>query len=820
MKRFALIVLGGLSALAAAAAGIYARLKRSLPVTSGRLELHGLSAPVDVVYDAAGVPHITAETDEDGMRAMGYVIAQDRLLQMDIFRRLATGRLSELISFAAVDIDRFMRTFGIGRHARKFHENLSDEHRALVEAFVAGVNAYASLPKRRLPLEYALLGGRPEPFEPRDVFAIGLFIMWELDSGWLGELMKEKVIRKVGARMAARLLPGVSELCQPVCVVEGGGVSAETLEPGEEIDWGIESGSGGRWMKGRSRLPVVSGSNNWVVDGSRSVTGKPILCSDPHIQHMVPSTIYLCHLRSPGFNVAGACFVGLPVVAVGHNEKCAWGVTSFCTDMVDSYVETFQDAGSNRYLFRGEWLEPEVLYEDVRVRFAGSKRLEIIQTVHGPVIARKGNKGLALKWVGADTSFNLLEPLILANRARDCGEFREALRGFMGPCLNFVFADVEGNIAYQGAAKVPVRAKGDGSVPCNGADGECEWEGYVPFEEMPRAENPETGFLATANNMVVSKEYPHLLTTCWEGPYRQARIAELLRSRDKLTLDDMRDIQADIYTRTGKVYADRVAAAAGGRTLGAATAEAVRRLAEWDGLASAGSSAMTIYFYGWLQLTRLLVEHRLGGSVYQEYIYSWSNLKQSVEDLLDEGDPYWLPPGCDTYDDALVKSVEEAVKEISAACGTDDQGRWEWGGVHTLTAFHPLGLFWPLTRLLNVGPVPRDGEGETVNNALPESDPLVQMFARGTFGGSTSLDILPDKNSHAAYAGPATRLIADLSDWDNSRMVLDVGQSGHRMSPHYRDHFEKWLAVEHFPLPFSEGRVGELAASRLRLVPR
>lgn len=813
----------GIAALAAvgtAAARVYSRLRGSLPVTAGELELDCLSAPVHVTFDRAGIPHVKAQTDEDALTALGFIVAQDRLVQMDIMRRVATGRLGELIGTMAKDMDRFMRTLGIGRLAEKYIENVSEEHRALFAAYVQGVNSFIALENKRLPVEYLLLGGRPEPFTLEQALCIAIFLMWELDASWLVDLMREKVRRKLGMALAGKLLPGFSSLCEPVCTIKGEGCSAMTMEPGEEIDWNIEGGTGGRWLKHRFRPPVMSGSNNWVVDGSKSVTGKPIFCNDPHLQHMVPAVFYLSHIESPGFNVTGAGLPGVPIIAIGHNEHCAWGVTSFVPDLVDLYVETFESESSNRYLYRDEWVEADVTVEEVSLRFAGKRKLEVVETVHGPVVARSGNRGLALKWVAQDTGFDIAGSFVDVNRAESCEDIREALRDYVGPAFNWVFADVDGNIAYQGGAKIPLRARGDGTVPYHGEEGDAEWEGYIPFDEMPHAMNPDSGWIATANNMVVTEDYPHLITRCWESPFRQSRIAGLLKAKEKLSIADMREIQGDIFTHTGLTYAKMVSGAAEGRELGPALAGAVKTLGEWDGMARADSTAMTVYFFGWRSLVELLLRHRLGDSLFHDYTYSWFNPKEVILGLLEEKDPYWLPPGCGGYDELLLLSVEEAVREIEKRYGTDDASRWTWGTVHTLTAAHLMGLAWPLTRLLNVGPVPRDGEGETVNNALPESDSVVQVLARGSFGGATSLEILPDKESHAAYSGPVMRFIADLSDWDNSLVSLDIGQSGHRLSPHYKDHFEKWLAVEHFPLPFSREKIDEQAESKLLMVPR
>jgi len=804
LKKVRTLALLSLSAIALAVIRILLRLFKSKPKVSGEITLSGLSAPVRVLYDKAGIPHVFAETDEDGLKAMGYIVAQDRLFQMDTMRRIASGTLSELIGFMGIDIDRFMRTIGLRELGERFSKNISEETSKLVGAYVEGVNAFINLPRKCHPVEYMILGSKPLPWKLEDAFTVGIFLSWMLDAAWPADIMREKIYRRLGKDMAKKILPTTSDICVPVCRIDGEGCKAEALEPGEEIDWEFEKEpAGGQWLKGKCRSASLIGSNNWVVGGSKSTTGKPILCSDPHIEHMVPSTLYVSHLHTPSFNVIGAGFVGIPIVGIGHNERCAWGVTSFDPDLVDLFVEKFESEDSDKYLYKGEWLTAESRVEEIKVRLGRTRKLKVLKTVHGPIIKRKADRGLALKWTGMDTSFDILGPFLKMNASRNWSEFREALRDYLGPAFNFVYADIEGNIAYQGAAKVPVRASGDGSIPCPGHDGSADWLGYIPFDEMPTALNPPEGWIATANNCVVSEGYPHLITTCWGAPYRQARIAELLQSKEKISIEDMKMIQADVFTLTGKRFCDWVRQASKNATLKGELKEAVDLLLSWDYMAKKESVATTIYYFGFKTLSKNLLEHKLGSELYDEYSHTWVNMRLAVENIVSEKDPFWLDERFEDYDQLILESLEEALFEIKKNTGTSDMNSWQWGRIHTLSAFHPLGLVWPLTKIFNVGPVPRDGESETVDNALTEEDPQTQVLARGSMGGSTKLAILPDPNSVKTYAGPLCRFIADLSDWDNSLMILDVGQSGHVLSPHYKDHFEKWNRHEYFRLEYS-----------------
>jgi penicillin amidase len=800
------------------------RLGLSLPKTDGRLSLPGLECEVEVIYDRAGIPHVTASTDLDGVRALGFVTAQDRIVQMQMMLRVASGTLSEAIGSMAVEMDRFMRTIGLRKAADIVMPLLSDDSRARLEAYCEGINAYLSRAGVRLPLEFLVLGGRPRPWVPADCLALGLFTTWELDAFWPMDLMREKLFRSLGRERAGQLLPETAEYNNPPVKVEGPGVDAETSEPGEEIDWGFEGeGGGGRWLDFRGPISVF-GSNNWSLGGARTTTGKPLLCGDPHIQHNAPGMLYLCHVKSPEGDVIGASFPGIPVFALGHNGYCGWTETSLCPDTQDLFVETFESGDSDRYLFRGEWFEPWVREEEIRVRFGRTRRLKIMMTCHGPVIKRKGNKGLALSWATYVAAVDSLEAITRQNRSRSWEEFVAAMESYSGPAMNQAYADVDGNIGYLAAAKVPRRAKGDGAIPVDGASGEYEWEGFIPFDRMPCVKNPEEGFIVTANSKIVGEGYPELITKSWESPYRNGRISELILSREKWAPEDMALIHGDALTFPGRHFALEVAEAIAkarpaGRELSPAADQAAARLSAWDFQAKADSVPMCIYFYAWDLLRERLLRHRLGSTLYEDYIHSWSAPNLALENLLDSRDPWWLPPGCASYEDAVLDSLEGAVVKLERVFGTGDQSDWLWGRVHHLTCQNLLGLFWPLDRLLNVGPAPRDGEGDTVNASPPESDSLSQLLARGTTGGCPDIPILPDCRSDAAYAGPVLRMVMDFDDLDNSRAVLDVGQSGHRLSRHYKDHFPHWLKVEYLPLPYSRDRVLAEAEGTLRLLP-
>lgn len=799
-----------------------ARLLVSKPRSSGNLKLPCLDSPVEVLYDKSGMPHIFAESDIDGFRALGFVMAQDRLVQIKMMIALARGRLSELVGSQGLEMDRFIRTLGIERTAKKIVHELKPESLEVLTAFGEGVNAYMSQGRLHLPFELMFLGGRPAPWTPVDCMAGFLYVVWLLDTWWTSDIMRENLIRSLGIERAGQLLPETTEHNNPPCKVDGPGVSAETLEPGEEIDWGFESGtSGGDWMDGLG--PVAGyGSNNWVISGERTTTGKPILTSDPHMQHNAPGLLYLFHLKTPSFDVAGAGFPGLPAVAFGHNGYCGWAATNLDADNVDLYVETFESEDSKRYLYDGEWLEAQVIEEEVKVRFSKPKRLRVLITRHGPIIRRKGEKGLALRWLSNEVHPDTFDAMLRQCRATSWEEFASPMEDYLGPCSNQVYADVDGNIGYQGIGKIPVRLKGDGTIPYDGRSPEYDWDGPIPFERMPRAFNPEDGFIATANSKPVSEGYPELISREYNAPYRNARITELIRSKEKHSPEDMSLIQGDVFTRSGKNFAQMVtgAASAPGRELSPTARSAIERLERWDCRAGKESVAMAIYFYSWKHLREMVLRHRMGSMLFNEYVCNWTTVDLAVENILEAGDDFWLAPGRASFDEVILDALEAGVNELESIFGTVDQAEWKWGRVHHLTLKYPLGIFWPLNRIFNIGPVPIDGDGSTVHPSTPASDSITQVHARGAMGGRSDMSMLPKPDDHAAIGGPVLRMVLDFADLDNSRIVLDMGQSGHRLSRHYKDHFPVWDRVEYFPFPYSREKILENLESTLRLEPR
>lgn len=809
--------------LPATAACVATLTRRALPRIKGELMLPGLEGEVRVDYDRWGVPHIQSRSLEDAIFAQGFVTAQDRMIQLELFRRIGAGTLAEVMGRKALSIDTFMRDMGMRRTASRIAEYLPSDTRRYLERYAAGINAYLQSRRSALPIELILLAaGRPRPWTVVDSLNSLLFFNWTMDATWTADLMRGRLIRSLGRKEAEMLLPASGPTSRPA-VAYGEGEPPASVDPSPdcELDFLPFKEDDPPWMV-KKVFVHAQGSNNWTLRGARTSTGKPYLCNDPHVQHTIPTLFYLSHIRSqqPHCDVIGATFPGIPGVFIGRNEHIAWGATSLSPDVVDLYIETFEDETSLRYRAGGGWEEAESTEEVIKV-FPGRKvRHQVISTRRGPLIARKGNKGLALKWVGHDPENDSAGCFVRLGLAKDWEEFNRGLEGYSGPAVNLVYADTEDNIAYVAAGRIPLRQGHDGSVPLPGDDAAYEWRGYIPAQEMPRTLNPEQGWIATANNQVVDAGYPYHLTSMWEPSCRQARIAELLEAREKHDLEHMRDIQGDIFTYHGSVLRrEMMRACEEWKNASPHARKALDILSRWDCRAAEDSAGQALYYVTWKVLTERLLRHRLGHRMYFEYTTSFFNVNHAVERILTARCEAWLPPSASTFEELLLQCLEEAVVRLQVRFGTPAMEEWDWGRLHSLEIPHFMAALKPLDRLLNLGPVPFEGDGETVNCAFPAGDPTIQVLARSSMGGGSELPFLPGFHSDRVYAGPVFRMIVDLSPHGRSVWSLDVGQCAHPMSRFYRDFFPVWKKVGHVPMAFRDEEVREATYSTLLLKP-
>ncbi|MDR7386305.1 MAG: penicillin acylase family protein [Armatimonadota bacterium] len=770
MRRFLRAVLAAalLLAVGSGATGAYL-VRRAFPQVQGTLVVAGLQQAVEVIRDPWGVPHVYARTEHDLFFAQGYVHAQDRLWQMELNRRTATGRLSELFGERTLRTDRFLRTLGLRQAAALEWGLLSEDTRAALRAYAAGVNAFLQQNRHRLPLEFVLLRTAPEPWTPLDSLSFGKLMAYELGGNWQTELLRAELLRRLGPEAVARLLPG--ELPDsPVIVPEAG--SGQHRAPA--------AGAG-----------ALSGSNNWVLRGQLTDTGRPYLANDPHLRAGLPSTWYTVHLEGGRYRVAGFSFPGVPGVVIGHNEWIAWGVTNANPDVQDLFVERLHPRDPSRYLFRGRWHPVQVRREEIRIRGRAPEQWVVRSTHHGPVLngVVEGLRDVvALRWT-ALVPTTVAEGVLRINRARNWREFREALRYFHVPSQNFVYADREGNIGYQLPGRIPVRAKGDGTVPVPGWTGEYEWVGWVPYEALPSAFNPPRGWIATANNRIVPAGFRYLLGSEWSEGLRAQRIAQVLTARGRHTLEDLQRLQFDHVSLAGRRVAPVLSRVEAPDETVRAVQEDLRR---WDGTLSVDSRAGAVYEAFLVQAAEYLFRSRLGDGLWERYASRPFVMAAFLRLWERPSDPWWGPGGRDR---AASEILRRAVRYLEARLGRD-RSRWTWGALHQVHFAHALLPVPVLGRWLSAGPVPTPGDGWTVNQAAYS---LLQPFRQTVVA--------------------SMRMVLDVGEWDRSVAVHTTGQSGLPGHPHRADLLPLWASGRYHPLLWSRAAVEQQARSRLLLRP-
>lgn len=803
--RFALAPLILVVALASLAG--WWTLRRALPQLDGTVAVPGLHARVAVGRDALGVPDIRAQSLEDLLVAQGYVVAQDRLWQMDLLRRAAAGELSEIFGEVAVDHDVESRTLGFTQAADATLAAMAPERRAMLEAYARGVNAYIEQRKDRLPAEFLLLRYKPRPWAARDSLLIAANLYKELTGFWKDQILRAEVSQAVGPELANDLYAATAESrwdhplvgnepapASPSHAAPRGPAraSAPRAIPDLTADAPLRTAAPSPWDARSDSLPAfdlgsrtVGGSNNWVVDGRRTRSGHPLLENDTHLGWAAPCIWYLVHLTAPGWNVKGFAFPGGPLVVIGHNDRIAWGFTNNFADVLDVYAEAFNLQNPLEYRVNGQWQHATVRHEVIPVRGAPARSLDVVITRHGPVIQRGGSTGYAIRWTATEPG-GLDANYFLLGAAKNWDEFRAVLQASPGPAQNALYADVDGHIGYIVSALVPIQRQPAGDLPVPGDSDDYEWKGYIPRDELPQLYDPPEGVIATANARVTGPSYKWHLTDNWMEPYRVARIYELLGNRKDLRPEDFIPIATDTFSYPHFLLAQELGKA--GKTVRPAdprTAQLLQSIAGWNGFASLDSVSMSFLEFTRRALLYNLLRPHLAGKVDR---YQWMRSGVFLEMVLRERPARWLPPQFRDYDELLISSADLAVRRMAEASGSGEIQHWEWGGFNQLRMYHPLGRNEPLRRALSIGPLPISG-----------SIFSVKQIAR-TFG-------------------PAMRFVADLSNFDDSLMNIAMGQSGQFLSPNYEDQFDAWYEGRGVVSKFSEAAEQPRVVHRLELLP-
>jgi penicillin amidase len=781
------------------------RIPSAESAAQNSVAIKGLKDQVTIRRDERGIPYVEAQNDEDLYFAQGYATAQDRLWQMDLLRRTARGELAEVLTAgpgnSALEQDKLHRTYGFVHVAEAEYAKASPRARTMLEAYARGVNAYAaSLDAKSMPPEFQLLQYQFRPWTPVDSYTVAKLFAEALSDTWRLDIMRQ-ALSVLPPEKRTEMLPEISPIDVLVVGKDSISKAATARMKREPVSSEALAKLAHNQTVATAALDRVglyaeslAASNNWVVSGKRTVTGKPLLANDPHLRAVLPSIWHMVHLSAPGVRVAGVGTAGLPGVILGHNDRIAWGFTNVGPDVQDLYVEKFDPANPKRYQTPSGWQDAVVRREEIKVRkgFTSAEHEvvthEVTVTRHGPIIFQGDGKRYALRWTALDPAKNNADLQYALNRARNWKEFNAALEVFTAPTQNIVYADVDGNIGYHAAGVVPIRKSGDGSVPYDGSTDAGEWTSYIPISKLPTLYNPPSGIIVTANQRIVGTDYPYFLTHHWAQPYRARRIHEMLHEKPKLSIEDFRRVLGDVYSIAGVSFAREAVKLLRPKLTPAdeqlrATLDAFEK---WDGRANAESTVAPIV----AQMRAAFRSKIIGGALGPDLArtFQWANFDTTLDRILKDQPASWLPKEFSSYADLMRASYDDAIRNLTNSLGAD-QAKWTWGDMVKARFPHPLGGAPLIGSLYTIPPVPQNGTG-------------------GLLGATVNVGV-----------SVSMRLIADLSDWDKSQQQITPGESGLPKSPHWSDQLADWRAVTPREFPFTSAAVTKAAKETVVLEP-
>lgn len=816
---------------------------KSFPQIDGEIKLEGLNGSVDIYRDQMGIPHIYASTQHDLFFAQGYVHAQDRFWQMDAWRHIGSGTLSEMFGSGQVETDTFLRTLGWRIIAEQEYAQLDADSKAIIDSYTEGVNAYLKdHDTTALSLEYAILGllspdYKIEAWTPVNSLTWGKAMAWDLRGNMGEEIERAVLLKTLTPEQVAELFPAYPA-DHPIIVNKMDvTVSAKAPLPFSAFDIPEETLSS--LQHNASLLDLVLGpagdgigSNSWAISGSRTATGMPLLANDPHLSIQMPSIWYQAHLECKPvtdacpYNVAGFTFAGVPGVIIGHNDRIAWGFTNVGPDVMDLYIERVNPDNPNQYEVNGEWVDFETRTETIQVVGGEAVDMTVRLTRHGPVISEsygplknentdndpefipfKERAGvelpeqyvIALKWTALSPS-TPFKAIWGFNKAQGWEDFREAAKNFHVPAQNLLYADVDGNIGYQMPGDIPMRANGDGTLPVPGWTDEYEWTGFIPFEELPYTFNPPEGYIVTANNRCQPLDYPYLITRDWDYGFRAQRILDVIENAPgKIDIAYMQSIQGDSFDANGPVFVSLLTQM-DYQTAAPNQVIAMDLLTQWDYQNRADSAGAAVFNAFW----RHFLQNTFNDNMPEERYYPdggsrWNEIMRQ----LDEDSTWWddktTTDVTETRNEILRKSFEQGVAELEEMFGKDP-AKWNWGEMHAATFRNgTLGEsgVTPIEALFNRGPFPTSG-GEAIVNA-------------------TGWSI---KDGYETTWLPSMRMIVDLGNLNNSVTIHTTGQSGHAYHPHYNDMANMWANIQYYPMSWDQNEVMSETEGHLVLAPK
>jgi len=740
--------------------------RKGLPDYSENIKLAGITDEVTVYRDSYAIPHIFAKNEEDLYLAVGYVMAQDRLWQMDLLRRVTTGRLAEIFGEDLVETDLLMRSLRIPEKSRMVLDRTDESIIKAAEAFADGVNQFIESHQKKLPLEFSLLGYVPEKWAIEHSANLIGYMAWDLAFAWESEALLYKIAQKLGTK-SGKFKELIPELSQQKTVVY-----PKFKSDASKLNLGSNLLSHAQKLE-ELGLIIFSGSNNWAVSGAKSITGKPLLANDMHLGLFAPGIWYQMHQVVEGkLNVSGVAVPGQPFIVGGHNDRIAWGMTNVMVDDIDFYREKINPENPDEYKFNGHWRVLEVRKEKIKIKKGKGVEKELRFTHRGPIVSdfqAVKNQALSMRWIGNEFS-NELRTVYLLNRAGNWDEFKDAVKTFNAVSQNIVYADVDGNIGLYCSAGVPIR-KGNGWAIVPGETDEYDWKGLVPFEELPHSFNPSCGYVASANNKTANDDYPYYISSWFDLPYRMDRIREMLEEKEKLSIEDFCRMQADFESKlVEEMKGDFIAEIKKIENPTLLEQKSIELLESWDGGLVKNSPAPSLFEKFYKILFRNLVEDEMGKELYKEYAGNQILIDNFLENILRNKNSEW----CDdvrtkdiqeTFGDRVQKSFKETVASLQEELGNAPE-KWEWGKIHTLVLKHPMGTVKILDLAFNInrGPFPVGGSFHTV---CP--------YTRSSGVGFES------------DFGASLRHVFSLANWDESQSVIPTGESGIPASQYYCD---------------------------------
>ncbi len=771
----------------------------ALPDVSSEQRLRGLDGEVTVYRDSLGIPHAQAGTAHDAFFAQGFFCAQDRLWQMDWDRHRAYGRSAEWLGPSAVEQDAFFRRMGLEASARADYGAIDGPTRAMLDAYVAGVNANIDSIGNsggRLPVEYALLDEQPEPWRGWDglaVFKVRHLLMGTFEF----KLWRGRLIDRIGPDATAKLFP-VHAPSDLVMIPTGAEFEGEPDDTAELM--GIAASTPLR--AALESEPPDAGSNSWAVSASKTSTGGPLLAGDSHRQPDTPNVYYQNQIACPEFDVVGLSFAGLPGFHhFGHNAHVAWCVTHTAADYQDLFVERFEPGNPRRYDFEGKWRDAEVREETLRARGAADTSIAVVETHHGPVVFGDPASGhaVSMRYTATAEPGRWAECILKMLTARDCDEFEAIQEHWVDPCNNLLSADAHGNISYLMRGKLPVRSKANAWAPVPGWTGEHEWAGVVPFKEHPRSRNPEAGYIVTANNRVTGASHPHYIGIDFVPDLRVRALNQRLGPLANAGVAEMESLHATRGSLLAKQVLPLLLSVS---AEDAVEAEAQRLLAGWDGSMDRDASSPTVYAAVMSELLRIVSARLIGAELTAEALSGTGRgagamtrtLRRSIGLAVEANDTSLIEG--ESWADLAAGAFRDGVRRLRALLG-DDPATWAWGALHRTKHTHPLSAAFPdEAELLDPPSMPVGGDAETpLQGAYVADDPFT------------------------AVSVSVARYVYDPHDWRNSRWIVPLGSSGRPGSPHYADQLETWAAVQTRPMLYDWPDVRADAESAQRLAP-